>query len=225
MVQINDSLFADETEISNLSYKEFEKWTALKYGKLSEEHLSALPDTNVWLSKNNHNASFSCYYYQHLSYNDYPVVGISYEQAKKFCVWRAEQIKYYLSIRKKFDFPEFIIRLPSEKEWEMITNSGFLYKQNEKKQGKTAKKGNFLLDTNSGIVNNQYTEPVYSYYPNFLGIYNLMGNVAEMVLEKGISKGGSWQHTEEESLPGKKIYYKQPESWLGFRCVCIVKRK
>lgn len=44
-VQINDTLFADETEISNFSWQEFEYWTKAIYGPNSKEHLAVLPDT------------------------------------------------------------------------------------------------------------------------------------------------------------------------------------
>jgi hypothetical protein len=33
---------------------------------------------------------------------------------------------------------------------------------------------------------------VTQYSPNPLGLYNLSGNAAEMLLEKGSTKGGSW---------------------------------
>ena len=37
------------------------------------------------------------------------------------------------------------------------------------------------------------TAQVSSYYPNSFGLYNVCGNVAEMVAEKGKAKGGSWK--------------------------------
>jgi hypothetical protein len=60
---------------------------------------------------------------------------------------------------------------------------------------------------------------------NYFGISDMIGNVAEMVLEKGIAKGGSWNHTLEESAINSRQYYNKPENWLGFRCVCEVKSK
>ena len=67
------------------------------------------------------------------------------------------------------------------------------------------------------------TAPVYSYWPNSFNLYNMIGNVSEMVLEKGISKGGSWRNILEECRVGKDILYTKSEAWLGFRCVCILK--
>jgi hypothetical protein len=68
------------------------------------------------------------------------------------------------------------------------------------------------------------TAPVNSYTKNHFGLYNMIGNVSEMVTEKGTSKGGGWRHLLEECRVGKDITYEKPTSWLGFRCICIVKR-
>lgn len=54
--------------------------------------------------------------------------------------------------------------------------------------------------------------------------FHLIGNVAEMVQEKGIVKGGSWRHKLAVSFPSKKILV-DPEKvydWVGFRCVAEV---
>lgn len=50
-IQINDTLYADETEISNFSWLEYEMWTAAIYGKNSKEHIATLPDTLCWREK------------------------------------------------------------------------------------------------------------------------------------------------------------------------------
>ena len=74
----------------------------------------------------------------------------------------------------------------------------------------------------TGSLKSDVTAPVYSYWKNYFGLFNLIGNVAEMVLEKNTSKGGSWIHYAEECRVGKTIPYSKPEAWLGFRCVCIM---
>ncbi|MFM8911488.1 MAG: formylglycine-generating enzyme family protein, partial [Flammeovirgaceae bacterium] len=60
--------------------------------------------------------------------------------------------------------------------------------------------------------------------PNKIGLTDMIGNVAEMVAEDGIAKGGSWAHTLDQSRIVNRQYYTKPEAWLGFRCVCEVKR-
>src|SRR5689334_11307194 len=79
-VKITETFYADECEISNLSWREYEFWTKKTFGVNSPEHLSALPDTTVWLDSNAYNGPYAKYYYRHEAYKEYPVVGISYEQ-------------------------------------------------------------------------------------------------------------------------------------------------
>ncbi len=82
-----------------------------------------------------------------------------------------------------------------------------------------------------GIRHNKYyriglyriSEYIFEYYPNQYNLYNTIGNVAEMVQEEGIAKGGSWFHTLEESAIKERQTYTKPTAWLGFRCVATVK--
>lgn len=204
-VKIYDNFYADETEVSNFSWKEFELYICKKYGRNSKEHLAIIPDTTVWLKLENGNAYISNYYRQTI-YRDYPVVGITHEQAIKFCEWRTERVKQFkaLTDNKKINLT---YRLPTENEWE------FLITRNEKLIDNKNH-----LDTTKKIVN--LPSPVYSGYPNLFKIYNLIGNVSEMIDIKGVSKGGSYINTKEECNYGKKIEYTEPTFWLGFRCVC-----
>jgi len=68
--KINDTLFADETEVSNFSWQEYETWMKTKYGPNSPEHKSALPDTLVWREKYTDNEPYVQYYYRHPAYKD-----------------------------------------------------------------------------------------------------------------------------------------------------------
>ena len=56
--------------------------------------------------------------------------------------------------------------------------------------------------------------------PNALQVFEIFGNVAEMIDEKGIAKGGSWKHPKEECTVEKDFTYDIPNNWLGFRCAC-----
>jgi hypothetical protein len=59
--------------------------------------------------------------------------------------------------------------------------------------------------------------PVESYFPNNIGLYDVVGNVAEMISEKGKACGGSWNHPAEESTILSISEYKGPDSAVGFR--------
>jgi formylglycine-generating enzyme required for sulfatase activity len=218
-VQITETFFVDECEVSNFSWLEYVLWTKNFYGADSPEYLAALPDTSVWLKDNNE--MYYSLYFWHPAFRDYPVVGISYEQALEFCKWRTERVKQFIHLGCKKDW-EIEYRLPTKKEWESL----HVTLQNIERLQK--EKVSFNLKDTTSLKNAHHdnadvTAPVFSYKPNSFKIYNLIGNVAEMVEEKNICKGGSWKHFPSEAYPGKDISYEKPEAWLGFRCVCIVK--
>lgn len=228
-VQINDTLFADECEISNFSWQEYEMWTKAIYGSNSNEHLAVLPDTLVWREKLSYNEPYVQYYYRHPAYKDYPVVGISYEQAIAYCKWRTDRVKTFLIKKKNFSSHNFEYRLPSKSEWEILAETSSIALNNNGKN----EKGIYLLNCVNPLPNGDcmhapypdVTTPVKSYEKNFIGLYNMLGNVSEMVQEKGISKGGGWKNRLEECRVGKNQEYTKPNSWTGFRCVCVIKKK
>ena len=229
-VQITEKFFADETEISNLSWLEFEFWIKTKYGKNSKEHLATLPDTLVWLEKLIYNEPYVIYYYRHMAYKDYPVVGISFEQALAFCKWRTERVKEYYYIRYKKEL-NIEYRLPTKQEWELLSNNGSGIFSNYGKNEKGQYKLNVARPLSDSLVKNLFmndnadvTAPVYSYWKNNFGLYNMFGNVSEMTDEYGVSKGGGWRNNLDDCRAGKDIIYSKPVSWLGFRCVCELKK-
>ncbi|HNQ67525.1 MAG TPA: SUMF1/EgtB/PvdO family nonheme iron enzyme [Bacteroidales bacterium] len=231
-VKLNESLYVDKTEVSNISYKEYIYWNKKFKGENSPEYLFCLPDTTVW------EEPLRSIYLWHPAYEEYPVVGISYEQAVDYCKWRSDRVNelFYLKENKlskntdlsNVDIPQKVIfRLPTKAEWQIIAVVNYskksINKLNSKKSGSRARcnfAGNNIEDINSDKC--QITCPVKSYVPNLLGIYCIDGNVAEMIDEKGIAKGGSWKHKEEEYNVDKDYCYTKPEVWLGFRCVCEV---
>jgi formylglycine-generating enzyme required for sulfatase activity len=230
--KINDTLFADKTEISNFSWQEYEMWVKAKYGANSPEHIAVLPDTLVWRQNNSYNEPYVYFYYRHPAYKEFPVVGISYEQAQAYCKWRTERVKEFMCLSKNYNVIEFEYRLPSKQEWEFLTNNGLGYFSNNAKNEKGKIKFNhrWAIDSIEAKEGYQHpfpdvTAPVTSYEKNLFGLYNLIGNVSEMISEKGISKGGAWCHLKEECRVGKDISYEKPTAWLGFRCVCVVNTK
>jgi formylglycine-generating enzyme required for sulfatase activity len=58
---------------------------------------------------------------------------------------------------------------------------------------------------------------VEAFFPNGIGLYDVVGNVAEMTSEKGKACGGSWTHSPEESTISSVNEYKGPDSAVGFR--------
>lgn len=56
-----------------------------------------------------------------------------------------------------------------------------------------------------------------TYFPNDMGFYDIVGNVAEMIDEKGKACGGSWDDPPNESTIRSAKTYTRPDDTIGFR--------
>lgn len=234
MVVLEDSLLIDQTEVSNLHYRLF-----LEYKKQNpSEYKALLPDTLVWKTFRL-NDPYIDHYFRYQGFAQFPVVGVSYEQALAFCAWRSEYLTAYYQNKKgkwkAYDFV-FTFRLPTESEWEKAALAGQNREENPygfgkkafkiwKKGEKNSKEKIVNWETENGKAEGMITHWIYGYEPNDWEIYQMIGNVAEMVKEKGIAKGGSWQDTPENCKVSEHQKYEQANYWVGFRCVCEVKIK
>lgn len=87
-----NSFFIDKTEIANVHYREFLYWHENVFSD-QEKMLAALrPDSLVWRSELSYNEPYVEYYFRHPTFNYYPVVGINWLQAKRFCEWRTDRV-------------------------------------------------------------------------------------------------------------------------------------
>lgn len=232
-VKINDSLYADATEITNFSWMEFEQSVKTKYGEGSPEHLAVLPDLKVWNRCGaSADSSYGAVYYRHPAFRHYPVVGICYEQALAFCLWRSEIVNKTRAQAHVGGARTLVYRLPTRQEWEWIEGDGreVYWAKNEvvsvhNSPHKKVYKVNYRAQCfiSDSLSNARFSSAVGTYVKNGFGMYDMIGNVAEMVHEKGVSKGGSWRHTLEQCRVGKNHLYSAPEAWLGFRCVCVLR--
>ena len=124
-------------------------------------------------------------YFWHDAYNDYPVVGVSWEQARAFAHWRTMYKNQYQRTRKKNGQDVANFRLPSEAEWEYAARGGLESATYPWGGPYTIdSKGCFLANfkPNRGDYasdNALYTVEAESYWPNDYGLYNMAGNVSE----------------------------------------------
>jgi gliding motility-associated lipoprotein GldK len=216
-----------------------------------KDTVGVYPDTLVWkahLFKRSHNEPMIYGYFSHPAYNNYPVVGISWRQARAFAVWRGKINDSYRAAKK---LPKRMpYSLPTEAEFEYAARGGRVgttypwggpYPRNAKgclmANFKPAR-GRYADDGATFTVN------VKSYFPNDFGLYNMAGNVAEWTNDaynvsaynitntlnpvinnagekRKVVRGGSWNDNGYFLQNSVRTYEMQDEqtAFIGFRCV------
>ncbi|PIF05196.1 MAG: gliding motility-associated lipoprotein [Draconibacterium sp.] len=158
-----------------------------RHSFLMHEMVPVYPDTLCWIRDFTYayNEPFTQKYFSHYAFDDYPVVGVTWNQAKAFCNWRSN-LKV-LENKRMNETPAHDYRLPSEPEWEMAARGGLLgsvypwgsyYTRND--QGCFVanfkpNRGNYISD--SPITTT--TMKTGEFDPNPFGLYDMGGNVAE----------------------------------------------
>ncbi|MDA3880431.1 MAG: SUMF1/EgtB/PvdO family nonheme iron enzyme [Prolixibacteraceae bacterium] len=149
------------------------------------ERTHVYPDTLVWIRDftYSYNEPRTSKYYWHPGFDNYPVVGVTWKQAKAFCQWRTQRQNEYFARVGNATVMDY--RLPTEYEWEYAARGGLqnamypwggYYSRNQMGEFMANYKpmrGNYSED--GGLA----TMKVAEYPPNDFGLYDMAGNVAE----------------------------------------------
>lgn len=220
---------------------------------ISTRIINIFPDSVMWLRdfKNSYNDPRMRMYFSHPGYANYPVVGVSWDQAQAFCHWRT----IYYNGTHRIKGQDY--RLPTEAEWEYAARGGrnmALYPWG----------GNYVRDdcgrfmANFKPMRGSYTDDkgvttmkVASFAPNDYGLFDMAGNVSEWtssaysggsnnlvsdinpsfiynakkkdpdVMKRKTVKGGSWKDIAYYLQCGVSTYEYQNESRAYIGFRCV----
>ncbi|MBK6389733.1 MAG: SUMF1/EgtB/PvdO family nonheme iron enzyme [Saprospiraceae bacterium] len=152
------SFYMDETEVSNIDYREYVYWLSRVYVTYPQIAKKALPDTLVWREELSFNEPFVESYFRHPSYNDYPVVGVNWLQANAYCQWRSDRVNEMILIEKGILNPN-----PEQKDGENFNTDAYMtgqYAGNVRKNLKDLQSGGErAVKMEDGIVLPAYRLP------------------------------------------------------------------
>lgn len=235
-------------------WMDIQKAAKAKTGRRKEfivtEEIKIYPDTTVWIKdfQYSYNEPMHNDYFWHDAYSEYPVVGVSWQQAKAFCNWRTKKKNDFQKDKGKQPVNQF--RLPTEAEWEYAARGGI-------EGGTYPWGGPYIMGDRGCFLANfkpsrgdyaadlaLYTVEAKSYDPNDYNLYNMAGNVSEWTNssydpgtydyvstmnpntyddnnKRKVIRGGSWKDVAYFLQVSTRDYeYKDSaRSYIGFRTV------
>lgn len=217
---------------------------------IKTEEVAIYPDTTVWIKDFNYSYNEPMHndYFWHDAYGEYPVVGVSWKQARAFAQWRTLYHNAYRKERGKQNVNAY--RLPTEAEWEYAARGGlesasYPWGGPYTKNDRGCFMANFKpLRGDYAADQALYTVEAKSYDPNDYNLYNMAGNVSEWVFSsydpssyqysssmnpsvndeenmRKVVRGGSWKDVAYFLQVSSRDYEyaDSARSYIGFRTV------
>lgn len=152
---------------------------------IKRDEINIYPDTLCWIHDFTYsfNEPLTQMYFWHPAYDDYPLVGVSWKQARAFSIWRTELHNKFLLSQGSAFVQDY--RLPTESEWEYAARGGLALSPYPWGGPYTRNTRGCFLANFKPLRGNYYddggihTVPVFTYEPNDFGLYCMAGNVAE----------------------------------------------
>lgn len=245
-----DNLLVDETETTNIAWQEFlfyvKRDSSSNYYKTLTRDVAAQPTDNYFT-----NPIYRFYpvvgvsHYQAVEYCKWRTNILNSQQTN-------EEFKVNIRLPNEQEWEHFASGGVDLNKYPFGTSQYMCRIKIKKKSGKYFKAINQLIQDEKTIneeikafnsqedsVINFNCKQAFPFFmaqnkPNYVfnlpiniyGLYNVLGNVAEMIDEKGVAKGGSYQHELLDCEIADRMNYDKPEKFLGFRSICqVIMRK
>ena len=92
--------FIDKEQINNIDWREYQYWLKNIFGSESEEYKASIPDEKILYQQLPEEVAKV--YAKSPAYANYPVLGISVEQAQTYCRWRTNRVAEQMLCKMKF---------------------------------------------------------------------------------------------------------------------------
>jgi formylglycine-generating enzyme required for sulfatase activity len=167
---------------------------------IKKDVINVYPDTLSWVHDFTYsfNEPMTNNYFWHPAYDEYPIVGITWKQARAFCIWRTQLLNSYLMSLGQTIVNDF--RLPTEAEWEYAARGGldlspYPWGGPYIRNLRGCFLGNFKPMRGSYIDDGGFhTVKIDSYSPNEFGLYCMAGNAAEWTSNAFDESGYDFAH-------------------------------
>ncbi len=235
-------------EITNLQYAEFLAYLE-RTGETEKLKVAAVDSTKWSTAfKKASLDPMGRHYHSHAAYHNYPVVNITKEGAELFCEWLTEVYDSLSGgeLNLKFRVPlraEYLRAARGEHYNRVYTWEGTtLFKKDGKQVFAGQLQANCIANGAECITRNKETgklefthadypeidftsdgsflsAPSESYWPNEFGLYNINGNVAEMISDGEQAVGGSWNSPGYDIRNESVVEFTEAHPTVGFRVV------
>jgi formylglycine-generating enzyme required for sulfatase activity len=233
-VEFSPKLWVAKHETTNNQYKEF---LSHKRKTCSDSELEAYkPDSTLWIKsfRYSFNEPWVELYNNHPGFGNHPVVNICKHVMEEYCAWRSDT---YNAMPDR-TYKKVVFRLPTASEWMLFSSPtiGQRLPWNGNEPYIIKDKGQIVPLANIKIKNYATGHFHYSFdgemalcrvgkfKGNKLGLFDMVGNVAEQTADNYV-KGGSWDNTIDECYIDLSQILSTPDPRVGFRLVMEVVEK
>lgn len=198
------SFYLDESEVRNIDWLEYMSWLGRVFVSYPEVLKKATPDTLVWREQLGYNEPMVKNYLRFPAYAEYPVIGVSWEQANDYAIWRTDRANENILIQKKV----LALDPENQKDENNFNTESYLagqYAGTVKKNYKGVGKERRAVKWEDGILLPEYRLPTEAEWE--YAAYGLIGNTKdERISNTRIYPwDGSWIRFAEKKHRGKMM--------------------